>query len=465
MGGQALYGNKPEVALRELVQNGADAVRARAALQPGYKGQVVIRMRKRDDGMWLSVEDDGVGMSARTLTTTLLDFGNSFWNSETVIREFPGLVARGFRSGGRFGIGFFSVFMLGDYVTVTSRRYDRGFDDTRRLEFRGGLELRPIVLDVAGSELPAGGTRVDVCLRPEVLHALSGDIARMFPALSVSLAISEDEEPPLEIVAAHDWLTIAPKALFERLRLPEDSDAYPLTVIQDEQGVYGRAAVKHHGASTQDGAIVDELGIRIARCDFMAGIVRGTPIDAARTQAAVLIPRAALAAWATEQATALASMPIEHSEKIFAAAQLLCAGGSLGALPFLSSKGTLVTLDRFRELARDVDEFWLFFTNYFSQGDDFEVGAAGSNWHTWYHERLVFRAAAFFSDTEKSLLAISGVRRENVWENPITALVRAVASQVWKCDATDGRDGVRKTPPSIRSERPREEFILRIAKT
>jgi hypothetical protein len=467
LGGRALYGNKPELALRELVQNAADAVRARAALQPGYHGQVVIRIRSGDDGTWLSVEDNGVGMSAHTLTTMLLDFGNSFWNSETVIREFPGLVARGFRSGGRFGIGFFSVFMLGDYVTVTSRRYDRGFDETRRLEFRAGLELRPILLEAPGAQLPAGGTRVDVRLRPEVVPKLSqANVKKMFPALSVSLAMSENDGPAVEVIAAHDWLTITPRALFQRLGIREDPDTYPLTLIQDEHGIYGRAAVKHHGASSQDGAIVDELGIRISRSEFMAGIVRGTPIDAARSQAAALVPPAALAAWATAQAKALATVPIDNSEKIDAATQVLCAGGSLENLPFLSTKGKLVTVDDFRELVRDADEFWLFFESYFNQPADAEIGKVGSRWHTWYHERLVFRAAPFFSNTEQPLLAISGVRRENIWDNPITALVRRVASEVWKCDTTDGRDGLEKKIPPARyyDEREGREFILRIAK-
>src|SRR3546814_16121554 len=57
--------------------------------------------------------------------------------------EFPGLMAAGMTAIGRFGIGFFSVFMLGSEVRVYSRRCDRGVEivtprrsDTSSIAFR-----------------------------------------------------------------------------------------------------------------------------------------------------------------------------------------------------------------------------------------------------------------------------------------------------------------------------------------
>ncbi len=65
LGGRALYGDDPSVALRELVQNAADAVRARRALEERGDGWGTIRVRIGSDGdtHWLEVEDNGVGMS------------------------------------------------------------------------------------------------------------------------------------------------------------------------------------------------------------------------------------------------------------------------------------------------------------------------------------------------------------------------------------------------------------------
>ena len=82
-------------------------------------------------------------MSQKTLTEDLMDFGKSFWKSERASQEFPGIHAVGNTPVGRFGIGFFSVFMIADSVKVFSRRYDKGLDAVRCLSFTNGLSLRP----------------------------------------------------------------------------------------------------------------------------------------------------------------------------------------------------------------------------------------------------------------------------------------------------------------------------------
>src|ERR1035437_6791601 len=113
LGGRELYGDDQTIPLRELVQNGADAVRARRVLQGHDQrwGSIVLRTGADDHGAWLEVADCGVGMSRAVLTGPFLDFGISFWSTLDAIKEFPTLASRGFRSTGRYGIGFFSVFM------------------------------------------------------------------------------------------------------------------------------------------------------------------------------------------------------------------------------------------------------------------------------------------------------------------------------------------------------------------
>ena len=147
LGGQQLYGNRPEVPLRELIQNAADGIRARRKLQ-GHDhsfGRVVVRPGRdsTSNQSWIEVQDNGIGMSKSVLTGTLLDFGAAFWGTSRMHREFPGLEAAGMEATGQFGIGFFSVFMWGDRVQVTTRRFDRGYDDTCVLEFLRGVGLRP----------------------------------------------------------------------------------------------------------------------------------------------------------------------------------------------------------------------------------------------------------------------------------------------------------------------------------
>jgi hypothetical protein len=122
LGGDHLYSSGPSAALRELIQNAVDAVQARRVSEgrPSDWGEVRIAVTE-SDGWWLRVEDNGVGMSDDLLSGPFLDFGSSYWNSELVISEHPGLLAKGFEPIGRFGIGFFSVFMLGGVVRVITR--------------------------------------------------------------------------------------------------------------------------------------------------------------------------------------------------------------------------------------------------------------------------------------------------------------------------------------------------------
>jgi hypothetical protein len=148
LGGQNLYGagDNFAVVMRELIQNARDAVAARRSLTQGFVGRILVRITtKSDNQTFVEIRDDGVGMSERTMTNALLDFGTSFWASDLVRSEFPGLRSSSFRPIGKFGIGFYAVFMAASEVLVASKRFDAGLSDVRRLHFANGLTLRPIL--------------------------------------------------------------------------------------------------------------------------------------------------------------------------------------------------------------------------------------------------------------------------------------------------------------------------------
>lgn len=154
LGGEKLYGkdNKLLIVLRELIQNARDAVVARMELEkdPAYQGRVLVSFEKEGKDVYCSVADNGVGMSNRTLTTSFLDFGSSFWSSSDSLSEFPSLHSTNFSSVGQFGIGFFSVFMVASAVTVNSRKYGDGLDANVEIKFPRGLTLSPIVRHIVG---------------------------------------------------------------------------------------------------------------------------------------------------------------------------------------------------------------------------------------------------------------------------------------------------------------------------
>jgi hypothetical protein len=100
LGGKQLYGDSELVPLRELIQNAADAVRARRLLdgKPATWGDIIVRIGKDGEQNVLEVEDNGLGMSKAVLTGPMLDFGVSYWGSHLMREEHPGLLSKPYTS-------------------------------------------------------------------------------------------------------------------------------------------------------------------------------------------------------------------------------------------------------------------------------------------------------------------------------------------------------------------------------
>lgn len=160
LGGRQLYGEGwIRAPLREMIGNSADAIRARRHLPSGglhaSGGQIIVSVEKQDQKYLIKFQDDGVGMSADTLTNELIDFGKSFWKSGRAQSEWPGLLSTPFKPTGEFGIGFFSIFMWGEEVEIKTRRFDAAQNDGHALIFKRGLYHRPILRKLTANELPA----------------------------------------------------------------------------------------------------------------------------------------------------------------------------------------------------------------------------------------------------------------------------------------------------------------------
>lgn len=148
LGGDKLYGkeNALFVTLRELIQNARDAIHARRMIDNSFKeGHIIIRQKETNGSQLLEIEDNGIGMSTDCIKNHLLDFGSSYWKSSLSRLENPGLKSMGFKSAGNYGIGFYSIFMVSKSVEVITKRYNKGIDDAKRLEFPSGLTLSPIL--------------------------------------------------------------------------------------------------------------------------------------------------------------------------------------------------------------------------------------------------------------------------------------------------------------------------------
>lgn len=373
LGGAELYGNNPVVALRELIQNAADAVRARRRLEGRSSdwGTITVRLINSDNSNWLEVEDNGIGMSDQVIRQYLLNFGSSYWGSELMRTEFPGLLAQGIKQTGRYGIGFFSLSIISDHVLILTRRFNAGYDKTYSLEFASGLWSRPILRTepMAGSQLRDGGTRVRVRLRapaseikgllfrdqhgePLTLATVGG---RTAPALDVNLLTVEPDGRQAQY-AANEWLTLSGPELCRKLHnwdedrdfddeIEDHSDRFAKNIkpILSGDQVLGRAFIVP-AATERYGSFgcVTVGGLTATGLRKVCGIIQGTSIRASRDVAIPICDIAAIAQWATEQAELLFAAKLSPPEQADAAATVHMLRGSTRNLKIaLSGSGWL----------------------------------------------------------------------------------------------------------------------------
>ncbi|BCP53892.1 hypothetical protein K32_25090 [Kaistia sp. 32K] len=372
LGGSKLYGDDVAAPIRELIQNGLDSITARRRLQsrPSKWGELQVILEKRDDGYWLIVEDNGVGMSVNVLTGPLIDFGNSFWRSALAIQELPGLSAAGMKARGKYGIGFFSVFMLGEHVRVITRRYDRDIRSARVLEFVRGLGSRPNLHEVGVDRVPLdGGTRVEVKLRANpmepdgILHRddWSGEntykldvfVSAIAPATDVALTFIQDGQV-VGSTAASDWLGIDGVALLERISREHPENNLKLVDLRDDDGrVYGRARIDPYRWSS---GLVTVDGLAATNIDLISGVLVGVETTASRNTALPIVPPPVLAAWASEQALVFEAADLPGYDKARAAEIVLALGGDLAGLPIVSWNGEWISSLEFSQIVKELSQ-------------------------------------------------------------------------------------------------------------
>jgi hypothetical protein len=182
-----LYGNDPSYGVRELMQNAIDAVReydAHVRLHPGSRpherrqqeADVVIELHAPDDKgvIWMSVSDQGIGMTSDVIRDYFLRAGASYRKSEHWQAEFERdtegkLTARSrvVRSG-RFGVGALAAFLIGDEIEVETRYVDNAEG------YRFSTTLESEAISVKRETSLAVGTSIRIRVDPEKYGELIG---------------------------------------------------------------------------------------------------------------------------------------------------------------------------------------------------------------------------------------------------------------------------------------------------
>jgi hypothetical protein len=395
LGGEQLYGDKSYIPLRELIQNASDAIRARQVLENHSSdwGGMTVRLGRDEQGPWIEVEDIGVGMSEAVLAGPLLDFGMTYWGSALMREEHEGLWARGFEPTGRFGVGFFSVFMWGDRVRITTRQFESAKRDTLVLEL-AGLAAKPLMRSAKSDEqLREGGTMVRVWLTKEprgqggVLRPLWFEQAQqpieldmlcawLAPALAVNLYVEDENERRLA-VAASDWLTMDGAKLLARLTMRSIDQKMQvqgnlMRVIEAEGEVLGRAALfgvlgalVYNEYRTAGVVTVGGLRSTVIHGGIL-GVLVGSPQRAARDQARPLADAHALEGWASSQATIIAQNIGDPDLQMACASLVIYFGGDPGDLYFARGENVFFNKKSVGRWAVALNEVAFYSTEYMS---------------------------------------------------------------------------------------------------
>ncbi|WP_445431173.1 HD domain-containing protein [Chryseobacterium indoltheticum] len=388
LGGKQLYGDNSIVPLRELIQNASDAIRARRILEnekPEF-GNIIVRFGKDEYGQFIEVEDNGIGMSPKVLTGPFLDFGESFWGTSLMHEELPGLESKGFSSTGKYGIGFFSVFMWGEKVSVSSKRFENGRDSTLVLEFNKGASSRPILRKAGDTEvMKDGGTRIRVWLsnsrildkllerydRRQNRITISELIESLCPSIDCNI-ILEEKSRSKKIIEANDWMTLPPLFFLKRIigesyynELGKSEKqlltklSKNLTLLKDNDTIVGRLALyktedkieerfSFEGKVTVGGmsssGLTNLLGILVGKSDRASRDI-GVPIATSTT----------IKDWATNQADLLFKMKLNGNTQIECASVIRSLEGNTSKLKIANHKNGFINYQETKTLISETN--------------------------------------------------------------------------------------------------------------
>lgn len=190
LGGKTLYGNDQFAPLRELLQNSRDAILLRQQQEDGidndYQGKITISIDSNSSLSKLIIKDNGIGMDSKVIQDYLLGIASDYWNSQDYYNDFPNAKTKGFSPTGKFGIGFLSVFMIGDNIAVETERKAR---NNLRLSLKGLGKHGSLI---ASSSTGNVGTSIAINIskqKPDIYNSLELIIKARAPMLTFPILI------------------------------------------------------------------------------------------------------------------------------------------------------------------------------------------------------------------------------------------------------------------------------------
>ena len=200
-----LYGDRPEIAVRELVQNSVDAVRLRDAysdkvgttISSKYpvldrmQADVVVSLCKRNSAFtedvppewqyWLEVVDRGIGMTEDVIRDYFLRVGASFRTSPWYDAQLSERERSELHRIGRFGVGVLAGFLCSESMEVMTRHL------SSQEAYRFNCSLSSDGIEITTAKTSHIGTSVRLELTQAVHDYLSGKRSSTNPGAENSM--------------------------------------------------------------------------------------------------------------------------------------------------------------------------------------------------------------------------------------------------------------------------------------
>lgn len=156
----SIYTHK-EIFLRELISNCSDAIdklyyKSLSENIGLNRGDFEIKIYSDKEARTLTISDNGIGMTAEELENnlgTIAKSGSLMFKKENEKKEDIDII-------GQFGVGFYSVFMIGEKVEVLSKAYGDTQANVWVSSGAEGYEVKP-------AEKDSYGTEIKIYLKPD----------------------------------------------------------------------------------------------------------------------------------------------------------------------------------------------------------------------------------------------------------------------------------------------------------
>ena len=170
-----LYGDKPEIGIRELIQNSVDACLERDDIINKHSitfvkpndYDVCVSVIKYEDYGEVVIEDYGVGMTLDIVENYFLNIGASFRNSDRWKKAHETEGNSDINRTGRFGIGLLAAYLLGDELEVETRHID--CLENQGLKFRCSRGSKSVTISHISCHI---GTKISIKVSKSIVDYL-----------------------------------------------------------------------------------------------------------------------------------------------------------------------------------------------------------------------------------------------------------------------------------------------------